>query len=93
MKLSILLLATALLAADAPKLSDTDKLRIRELQLTVTAAELQKAQAEKTYAEANEGGKRASEELKKVLEGHRARGCEVQADLACKPPADAPAKK
>lgn len=79
--LTALFMATAF-AADAPTLSDKDKLKLREIQVKVTQLDAQKARMESQYNQISTDLTKATAELELLVKQMTPAGYVLQADLS-----------
>lgn len=79
--LTALFIATAF-AADAPTLSDKDKLKLREIQVKVTQLDAQKARMESQYNQLSNDLTKATAELEALVKQMTPAGYVLQSDLS-----------
>lgn len=79
-----LLLATLAFGADAPKLTDAQKLHIRELQVPVLQLESAQLKLESQYRDATQQLQMARKALEDAAKAATPKDYELQADLSLK---------
>ncbi len=83
--LACLILSASAFAADAPTLTDAQKLAIRDIQVRVAQLDAQKARLESQYQEVSTALNKASDELAAEVAKATPPGYQIQADLKVLP--------